>query len=685
MTAGAKQIPPDTRVEPVVDIMHGHEITDPYRWLEDDAAAETRTWVAAQNAYTQSVLGSLPNREALRARLAAFMEIGTITPPVPRGARLFFTQRHGRENQPRLLLRESGDERVLLDPSRESAAGTVALDWWYPSPDGTRLAYGYSDHGDEESTLFVLDVDSGALLPDRIPRTRFCSLAWLPDGSGFYYTRYPTPGDVPPGEERYHRKVYFHTLGTAVTHDPLIFGEDLESVASPAVRLSDDGRWLVIFVSHGWARHDVYLHDRSRPDSGYVTVAEQLDARFQGEVYQDRLYLLTNLDAPRRRVVVVDPQQPERTNWHDVIAEPDEATIEEVQVIGGRLVVQLLERATGRVAVHDLDGSHVRDIALPGMGAITGLHGEAGGHTCFIGFESFTIPPRVLEHEMATGVTKQWAAVAAPVDLSPYHTEQVWYRSADGTPVSMFVVARDGTPRDGQRPTLLTGYGGFNISRTPAFNATVAFWLEAGGIYALPNLRGGGEYGESWHRAGMLEQKQHVFDDFLAAAEWLIDEGYTSPAQLAIMGRSNGGLLVGAALTQRPDLFRAVVCGVPLLDMLRFHHFLIARLWVAEYGSADDPAQFDFIHAYSPYQHVEQGTRYPAVLLTAAESDTRVAPLHARKMTAKLQSSTASNQPILLRIESEAGHGIGKPLAKQLDEQTDTWSFVLWQLGMRVA
>jgi prolyl oligopeptidase len=685
MSAGATPTPPATRIEPVVDVMHGQAISDPYRWLEEDTSPETRAWVAAQNAYTQAMLGALPDRAAIRTRLEAFLEIGTITPPVPRGERRFFTRREGRENQPRLLLRQGEQERVLLDPGRESAAGTVALDWWYPSPDGSLLAYGYSDHGDEDSTLFVLDVDAGAPLADRIPRTRHCSVAWLPDGTGFYYTRYPAAGEVPSGEEFYHRKVFFHALGSDGERDPLVFGEGLEAVASPQLRLSHDGRWLAVFVNYGWARIDVYLQDRAEPERGFVTVAENLGARFQGEFFRDQLYLLTNLDAPRQRVVAVDPQQPERAHWREVLAEPDEATIDDVRILGGRLVVQLLERATARVAVHDIDGRPVHEIALPDLGSITGLYGEADGDAGFIGFESFTIPPMVLEHNVASGTTSEWAAVAAPVDLSSYHTEQVWYRSADGTPISMFVVAKDGTPRDGRQPTLLTGYGGFNISRTPAFNRpAAAFWLEAGGVFALPNLRGGGEYGEAWHRAGMLEQKQHVFDDFLGAAEWLIAEGYTSPDHLAILGGSNGGLLVGAAVTQRPDLFRAVVCSVPLLDMLRFHHFLIARLWVAEYGSADDPAQFDFIHAYSPYHHVEAGTAYPAILLTASESDTRVAPLHARKMAAKLQAASSSGQPVLLRIESEAGHGIGKPLAKQLDEQTDTWSFLMWQLGMRV-
>jgi len=541
---------------------------------------------------------------------------------------------------------------VLLDPNQESAEGTTALDWWYPSPDGKLVAFGYSQDGNEESVLQVLDVERGTLLTERIDRTRFCSIAWLPDASGFYYTRYPQPGEVPPGEERYHRKVFLHRLGDDPAADPLVFGDGLPAEAQPHVHLSRDGRWLIVTVSHGWARADLYLYDRTRPDAGFVPVLVGEEALVEGFVHRDRLFLLTNLNAPRYRLLAVDPERPERENWQNVIAEPEEARIEQVVPVGDRLVVQTLVRATSRLTLHDLDGRPLSTIDLPGMGTVSGLNAESEGERAYFRFESFTVPPTVFACHAASGQVTEWAAVKAPIDPAAYTTEQVWYRSADGTRVSMFIVARAGTPRDGSAPALLTGYGGFNISRTPLFDRRMFFWLEQGGVYALPNLRGGGEYGEEWHRAGMREHKQNVFDDFIAAAEYLIAEGYTRPERLAILGGSNGGLLVGAAMTQRPDLFRAVVCQVPLLDMLRYHRFLIARLWIPEYGSADDPEQFAYLYAYSPYHRVVDGTPYPAVLLTTATSDTRVAPLHARKMAARLQAATGSDRPVLLRVET---------------------------------
>ena len=677
--------PPATRVETVTEVLHGHTIVDPYRWLEDDESPETRAWVDAQNAYTRRVLDASPSHARIRARLETLLSIGDISAPVMRGERAFFLRREGYENQPKLYLREGDSERVLLDPNQESAEGTTALDWWYPSPDGTLVAFGYSQDGDEESVLQVLDVARDTLLAERIDRTRFCSLAWLPDASGFYYTRYPQPGEVPPGEERYHRKVFFHRLGDDPAADPLVFGDGLPAEAQPHVRLSRDGRWLIVTVSHGWARADLYLHDRTRPEAGFIPVFVEEEALVEGFVHRGQLYLLTNLDAPRYRLLAVDPERPEREHWREIIAEPEEARIEQVVPVGDRLVVQTLVRATSRLTLHDLDGRPVRTLDLPGLGTVSGLNAESEGDRAFFRFESFTVPPTVFQCDTASGRITEWAAVEAPIDPAAYTTEQVWYRSADGTLVSMFIVARAGTPRDGSAPALLTGYGGFNISRTPLFDRRMFFWLEQGGVYALPNLRGGGEYGEEWHRAGMRERKQNVFDDFIAAAEYLIAEGYTRPERLAILGGSNGGLLVGAAMTQRPDLFRAVVCQVPLLDMLRYHRFLIARLWIPEYGSADDPEQFAYLYAYSPYHRVEDGTPYPAVLLTTATSDTRVAPLHARKMAARLQAATGSDLPVLLRVETAAGHGAGKPLGKQIAEQTDIWTFVCDQLGVTVA
>lgn len=678
-------LPPlHTAREAVRDTLHGREIVDPYRWLEDEMSPRTREWVGAQNAHTRALLDALPGRTAIRARLNTLLAIGTVSAPRVRGERAFFTRRSGTQNQPVVMVCEpNGVERVIVDPNTVSAEGLVALDWWYPSWDGTLLAYGFSESGDEWSTLRVLDVETGEVLPDAIERTRFAAVAWLPDDSGFYYTRYPARGDVPRGEENYGKKVYLHRLGSEVADDPLIFGHDLEPEAMPWVIISRDGRYLVVSVSHGWERSDVYVRNLEDAGSTFVPVAVGEDAHFTPDLVNGTLYLLTNLGAPRYRLYQVDPAHPERASWGELIPEDPEAVLESVTFSDGRILGQYLRNAVSRLTVFGAEGERQREVDLPALGTVTGVNGTWDTETAYVSFESFTLPPTVLSLHPATGQTARWAAVEADINSDDYTVEQQWYTSRDGTRVSMFIVAPSGLDRSIAHPTLLTGYGGFNLSRTPLFAPTNFVWLEHGGVYALPNLRGGGEYGEEWHRAGMLERKQNVFDDFIGAAEHVIAQGYTDTDHLTIAGRSNGGLLVGAALTQRPDLFRAVVCGVPLLDMLRYHMFQIARLWIPEYGTAENPDQFPFIHAYSPYHHVEEGVCYPATLLVTAEADTRVDPLHARKMAALLQAAQGCDRPILLSVEAKAGHGMGKPLVKVVDDQTDFWSFLFWQVGVQ--
>jgi prolyl oligopeptidase len=431
----------------------------------------------------------------------------------------------------------------------------------------------------------------------------------------------------------------------------------------------------------GWTKTDMHLRDLSKEGAPFVPVAEGIDAIFVGGVVDGVLYIRTNLDAPRYRLLRADPAAPGRLGWKVLIPEGD-AVLDDAAVIGGRIFARQTRDAASRIAVHGLDGKPLAEIALPGLGTVDAVTGEHDGTEAFFGYSSYTAPPSIRRYVIAGGQVSVWDTVKSDVDLSGLEVKQVRYPSKDGTRVSMFVVARKGLARNGKAPTLLYGYGGFNVSLTPDFSKALVAWLERGGVYAEANLRGGGEYGEAWHHAGMLEKKQNVYDDFVAAAEWLIREKYTRPERLAIYGGSNGGLLVGVALTQRPDLFRAVVCAVPLLDMVRYHNFQIARLWVPEYGSAEDPAQFKYLHAYSPYHHVVKDTPYPAVLLTAAESDSRVDPMHARKMAALLQASTSSEKPILLRIETRAGHGAGKPLSKQIDEAADVWGFLTWQLGL---
>jgi prolyl oligopeptidase len=626
----------------------------------------------------------VPARARLRARLDDLLSIGALSTPEPVAGRYFYQRRDGRQNQPVLYVREGrdGEDRVLIDPNRLDAQGTTALDWFYPSEDGRLLAYGLSENGSEQSLLHVLEVDSGAPLPDRIPRTRSADLAWLPDGSGFYYTRYPAGGDVPAGEEHYHRSVFFHRLGTDSAGDPLIF-RPAEKEHWPGVGLSPDGRWLVIGVARTFDQTDLYLQDLVA-GSPPVPVAKDVPATFDGEVVRGRLYLRTNLDAPTYRLYVVEPERPAREGWREIVPPRADAVLDGFRITGSTLALSYLERAASRLRLADLEGNGVREVALPTIGSLFGLSGEWDGDELYYGFTSYTVPPTVYRLALPAGTTELWRRVDADLDPSRYEVRQVGYPSRDGTEVTMFVVHRSGLPRDGANPVYLSGYGGFNVSMTPAFSRSLLLWLERGGVVAIPNIRGGGEYGEAWHQGGMLGHKQNSFDDFIAAAEWLIRERYTKPERLAAAGGSNGGLLMGAVLTQRPELFGAVVIQVPLLDMLRYHRFLIARLWIPEYGSAEDPEQFRWLRAYSPYHHVRDGVRYPAVLLATAESDTRVDPMHARKMAARLQAATSSDRPVLLRLEARAGHGAGKPLNKVLDELTDTWTFVFWQLGVEV-
>jgi len=678
---------PPTAAIPVVDTLHGEEFTDAYRWLEEESA-ETHAWTAAQNAYTAATLDPLPDRAGLRERLRGLQEIGMVAGAKPRGDRLFFIRREGGQNQPVLCVREAGAERVILDPNGLSANGTIALDWWYPSPDGSRVVYGLSSSGNERSTLHIRDVADATDLLEKIPDTRFASVAWTPDSTGFYYTRLPAAGTVPGGEEDYNQRVRFHQIGTDPANDPIIFGEWRTPEEHFAVALSPAGRWLLITASTGWTKSELYLRDlHNNPDGDFVTIVAGREALYSGQILDDRLYVLTNEDAPNFRVFRVDPANPARAGWDEIVPEGASA-LQDCHAIGDRLALLYLSDATSAVTITDTEGQGAITVTLPGLGTVGSLDGDDTSGIAYFTYTSFFDPPGIWRCDLTTGTVEPVALPANTPDTAGLITEQVWYSSADGTRVPMFIIRRADLPRDGARPTLLTGYGGFNIALTPSFNSGFLDWAARGGIVAQPSLRGGSEYGELWHRAGMRGEKQRVFEDFIAAGEWLIAAGWAGPERLGIRGGSNGGLLVGAALTQRPSLFRAVICAVPLLDMLRYQQFLIARLWIPEYGTADDPEQFPWLGAYSPYHHVVSGTHYPAVLLTAAESDSRVHPLHARKMTALLQAATSADpakRPVLLRLETEAGHGAGKPQGKVLDEAVDIWSFLGWQLGLDTA
>ncbi|HZQ92207.1 MAG TPA: prolyl oligopeptidase family serine peptidase [Terriglobales bacterium] len=685
--AAAPKAPPRAKPEPVEDVIHGHRIVDPYRWMENADSPETQRYVADQLAYTRSRLDPLPGRDRIHARLTELLNIGTVTAPSVAGKYFLYTRRDSGQNQPILYVREglAGKDRVLVDANQLAADGTVALDWWYPTHDGKYVAYGLSSSGSEMSTLYVMEISTGRKLAEAIDRTRAASVAWLPDNSGFYYTRYPRAGEVPAGEEFYHRRVFFHQLGSSPDGgaDALVFPlkEDVKPDQWTSVQVSEDGKWLLVGLSTGWTKTQLFLKERAS-SAPFVEITQGKEFLYTADFFRGELYIHSNEDAPRYRIFKVAAANPARANWREIVPQSD-AVIETAGIVGGKIFATGEKNATSLLKVYSLDGKLEAEPKLPGLGTVPAFGGTYDSNDAFFSFNSFVVPPAVFHYDMRTRRSSEWARVAAPVDASPYDVRQVWYTSKDGTRVPMFIVARKGLKQDGSNPTLLTGYGGFNVSERPAFNRSLYVWLEHGGIYALANLRGGSEFGEDWHRAGMLDKKQNVFDDFIAAAEYLIAEKYTSREHLAIQGGSNGGLLVGAALTQRPDLYRAVICQVPLLDMLRYQNFKIAKLWVPEYGSAEDARQFDFLYAYSPYHHVKDGVKYPAVLLTTADSDSRVDPMHAKKMAARLQAANAGPNPILLRIEPKAGHGAGKPVTKQIEEGADIWSFLFWQLGVK--
>lgn len=673
---------PTVRKDPVIEVIHGVPVEDPYRWLENADDPEVQEWVRRQNAHTRRVLDSLPFREQLRARLLALHRIPVLGTPVPRQDRVFYLRREPDQNQPVLFVQDgNGTRRPLVDPNLLSEDGTVAIDWYYPSPNGSLVAYGLSEAGSERSTLHLVSVDDGQLLDDVIPHTRACSVAWLPDSSGFYYTRYPAPGEVPAGEENYHRHVFFHRVGSPPSEDAEVFGQGRPKEDWPVLDLSPDGRWLTVTVHQGWSRSEVYVADRKQTPLEFRPVATGREAIFSATALDDAILLYTNWEAPRYRVLALDPEQPDLQNARELVAEAGD-TLQDVVAAGGHLLLHYLHNVSSRIQLIRIGEQQRKDIALPSAVTVAGIGAEKTGARAFIRIHSFVRPTEVLTVDLSSGETTLWEKVQAPLDPADYVVKQVWYTSKDGTQIPMFIIHRKDVALDGNRPTVLYGYGGFNISITPRFWNSLPVWLDAGGVFAVANLRGGSEFGEEWHRAGMLHNKQNVFDDFIAAAEWLIANGYTNPKRLAIMGRSNGGLLVAAAMTQRPDLFRAAVCGVPLTDMVRYHRFLIARLWIPEYGDPDNPEDFRYLYAYSPYHHVRDGEAYPAVLITTAESDTRVDPAHARKFAARLQEASSSGLPILLRVEEKAGHGAGKPVQKIVAEETDVWSFLFWQLGV---
>ena len=670
------------------------DVPDPYRWLEDPATPESVEWLEAEDALANEHLSTLAGRAELRARLTSLMAAGVVTAPAWRGERQFFMRRTAdQEHAVLVTVDPDGTQRTLLDPMQLDPAGTTTLDAWQPSKEGDLLAYQISQGGDEESILQVINVESGEVVDGPIDRCRYSPVGWLPGAQAYYYVRRLPASQVPAGEEQFHRRVWLHRVGTDPDTDVCVFGADFDKTTFFSASVSRDGRWLVVSASPGTApRNDLWIADLTTSDPESPRLQELqvgVDAQTSVHVGRDgRAYIYTDRDAPRGRLVVTTPDDPGPQTWRDLLPEDPEAVLEDFAILDGDelprsvLLASWTRHAVSELTLHDLEtGERIGEVPLPGLGSIGGLSERPdGGPDCWFGYTDHTTPSSVYRFDARTGQTIPWASAPGTVEVPTVHARLVTYTSRDGTPVRMIVVSTQADP-DRPRPTILGGYGGFGASMTPGYSATMLAWVEAGGVYAVANLRGGGEEGESWHRAGMRGNKQNVFDDFHAAADWLCDNGWTTPAQLGISGGSNGGLLVGAALTQAPGKYAAVACSAPLLDMVRYEKFGFGQLWSEEYGSAEDPEELGWLFAYSPYHHVVDGTDYPAVLFTVFDSDTRVDPLHARKMCAALQAATSASRPIILRRESDVGHG-ARAVSRSVDLSVDTLAFLAAHTGL---
>ncbi|MBI2122108.1 MAG: S9 family peptidase [Candidatus Sungbacteria bacterium] len=676
---------PETRIENVCEIMHAVEVCDPYQWLESDAS-EVKQWVDEQNRYAASQLSGISQRTAIRKRLADLYKSYSRSLPYVYGNRYFFSA--GGSEQRILYVQEGedGTPRVLIDPNAlsEKAGKTISLGGWNVSRDGKLLAYGLSDTAGDAKSRYVLKVDSGENLSDVIPSYLFPYVNdWAYDGSGFYYTR--RPSSVPAGEEKYHQKLYFHRLGTLWQDDTLLCCEGLRKEAWPWARVSDDGQWLLVSVMVEARKHEIFLKDLSDDAVDLIPVIRGVSAEFYSVIHGQYLYILTNHEAPLWKIMRVKIEDVSKgmDAWQTVIPEGTHG-IEGMHIFGDQLFVKTLENVSSRFTSHTLEGQYLRTIPLPVLGSLDGFSYEPRSQEFFFGFSSFFFPYTVYRYDLESeNYEKLWGDNVSGVDPTQFDIWQIWYSSKDGTGVPMFLMHKKGLARDGNNPTLLYGYGGFGISITPYFDKDMLMFLERGGVYAIANLRGGGEFGEKWHEAGQREKKQNVFDDFIAAAEWLIRENYTNPERLAIFGWSNGGLLTAAALTQRSDLFKAVIIGAPVLDMVRFVKFVGGRYWINDYGDPDDPAHFSNLLAYSPYHNVRDGVFYPATLILIADTDDRVHPLHAYKMAARLQAANASDNPILLRVEKgTGGHGGATTMSRKIEMNADKWSFIFLHLNI---
>jgi prolyl oligopeptidase len=686
LAADSLTYPATRKDDSVIDDYHGTKVADPYRWLEDDNSEETQAWVKAQNELTFGLLKAIPKRDAIRERLKKAWNYERTGIPFEHGGRWFFNRNSGLQNQSVLYVADSleAEARVLLDPNQLSKEGTTSLTETAPSEDGKWLVYGVSKAGSDWQEFRVRDIATGRDTKDLIEWVKFSGASWAKDGGGFYYSRYPKPREgAALTEANKNQAVYFHRLGTPQSEDRLVYARPDQPDWGLHAHVTDDGRYLTFSVTHGTdPKNRFFYQELGGKDARVVELLNDFDAAYGfidnvGSVF----YFHTDLKAPRYRVIAIDVTKPAKENWREIIPEGADK-LDSVSCVGGQLLCKSLKDARSAMTAYDLEGKKIRDIELPGIGTVGGFGGKRSDTITHYAFTSFTTPGAIYRYEVASGTSTLWKQPKVDFDATPYETTQVFVTSKDGTKVPMFLVHKKGLKLDGGNATLLYGYGGFDISLTPNFSIGRALWLELGGVYALANLRGGGEYGAEWHLAGTKLRKQNVFDDFIACAEWLQKEGYTSPKKLAIMGGSNGGLLVGACMTQRPELYGAALPAVGVMDMLRFHKFTIGWAWKSDYGSSEDAAEFKALHAYSPLHNLKPGTRYPATLVTTADHDDRVVPAHSFKFAARLQECQSRDKdapPVLIRIETSAGHGAGTALNKVIEETADEWAF-LWKV-----
>ncbi|HLO84692.1 MAG TPA: prolyl oligopeptidase family serine peptidase [Nostocaceae cyanobacterium] len=669
-----------------IDDYHGTLVADPYRILEDPDADATKAWVEAQNQLTFAYLEEIPAREQIKQRLTKLWDYEKYGVPFKEGKRYFYFKNDGLQNQSVLYTLETLDAepKVLLDPNLLSEDGTVALSGIAISENGKLLAYGLSSSGSDWQEWKVRDIETGEDLADHLQWIKFSGASWTKDHQGFFYSRYDEPNEKTKFEDiNYYQKLYYHKLGTSQTDDILIYHRPDQKQWGFSGDVTEDGKYLVISVWLGTdTRNLVFYKDLTNPNSEVIELIKEFESNYTFVDNDDSVfYFRTDLDAPRGKLIAIDINKPAPANWQEIIPQFAE-TLGSVGILNNQFVASYLKDARSQIKIFDLQGNFIREVELPGIGSVDGFDGKRGDTETFYSFTSFTTPGTIYRYNLITGKSEIFRQAEVDFNSEDYETKQVFYQSKDGTQVPMFVTHKKGIKLDGNNPAYLYSYGGFNISLPPGFSVSILVWMEMGGVYALPNIRGGGEYGEEWHQGGMKEKKQNVFDDFIAAAEWLISNNYTKPEKLAIGGGSNGGLLVGACMTQRPELFGAALPAVGVMDMLRFHKFTIGWAWAAEYGCAENPEEFKTLYAYSPLHNLKSGTTYPATLITTADHDDRVVPAHSFKFAATLQETHAGEAPVLIRIETKAGHGAGKPTTKIIEEAADKWAFLVRVLGV---